>query len=142
MPVASHNGLSRFLDLDPARRRLLVEAVLTLTGTSFAVFALPFRTAIRLGATAAGEGGTHPSDIVWAIEAAARRLPWRTVCLQKGIAAQRMARRRGHDARLHYGIGKSEDREALQAHVWVTIGGQPLIGGEEAAKFASVAVFP
>lgn len=44
-------------------------------------------------------------------------VPWRTVCLRKGLALQWMLRRRGIDARLHYGIGK-DDVGALCAHLW------------------------
>jgi hypothetical protein len=80
--------------------------------------------------------------VVSAIETAARRLPWRVVCIQKGIAAQRMLRRRGLDAVLHYGIGNDRDRDRLDAHVWVSVDGAPVIGGEEARAFAPVAAFP
>ena len=80
-------------------------------------------------------------DACWAVEAAARRVPWRTVCFQKGLALHWMLRRRGVDARLHYGIGHDETGE-LEAHVWVAAGGTVLIGGLEAPRFNLVATFP
>jgi hypothetical protein len=141
VPIASPHDLSRFLDLDAGRRRLIVEAVLTLTATSLAVTFLPFRNAIRFGSVELGKVGASARDVAWAVEAAARRLPWRIVCLQKGLAAQRMVRRNGHEAHLHYGLRKAEAEGELQAHVWVTVDGQPFIGGAEARDFAPVAVY-
>lgn len=77
----------------------------------------------------------------WAVQAAARRAPFRAVCLQQGLAAQAMLRRRGVPAVLHYGAAPHPEK-GLQAHVWVTAGGLPVIGVEEAAGFAEVARFP
>lgn len=78
--------------------------------------------------------------IVRAVEAAARRLPVRAVCLQKGVALQRMCRRRGIDARLHYGV--SADGKAVLAHVWVSVDDEIVMGGANAATFAKVATWP
>ena len=138
------NALSRFQRLGPERRLLLVEAAATLVAVSAALRLLPFSKTIRLGAgTVANNRAARcvPGDVVWAIEAAARRLPWRAVCIDKGIAAQRMLRRRGMDATLHYGIGTHADEGDLKAHVWVTLDGIAVIGGAEAADFAEVSAF-
>jgi hypothetical protein len=77
----------------------------------------------------------------WAVLASARRVPWRTVCFQNGMAAQIMLRRRGINSILHYGVAKDTE-EGLKAHVWVTVDGLALIGGEEAEGFACLASFP
>jgi hypothetical protein len=138
------NALSRFQQLDRGRRRLLVEAAVSLAAVSAALRLLPFRRAIRLGAGTVDNNRVErcqPDDVVWAIEAAARRLPWRTVCIDKGIAAQRMLRRRGLDATLHYGVGTHAEEGDLKAHVWVTLDGAAVIGGSEAADFAEVSAF-
>jgi hypothetical protein len=89
------------------------------------------------------EGGTAEdlSNVRWAIDAATRRLPWNPVCFQRGLAAQWMLRRRGVDARLHYGL-TNDDRAALRAHVWVEVLGETLVGGEEAGEYVRVATFP
>ena len=63
------------------------------------------------------------------------------MCIQQGLALQWMLRRRGVDARLHYGIAKDE-RGELQAHVWVAAGGEVVIGGAEAPQFKCVATYP
>ena len=85
--------------------------------------------------------GDIAEEVRWAVEAAARNVPWRAMCIQKGLALQWMLRRRGIDARLHYGIARDEVGE-LQAHVWVAAGNSVVIGGAEAPRFKCVATFP
>jgi hypothetical protein len=144
MPPKRPSLLQRLSDLGSQRRRLLAEAVVTLSLVSAGLRLLPFRRAIELGDVRArpvpGSGGID--DVVWAIEAAAWRLPWRAVCLHKGLTAQRMLRRRGIDALLDYGIRTDGVEQVLEAHVWVTVDGQAIIGGEEAEGFARVARYP
>jgi hypothetical protein len=125
---------------------LVVEASLALAAAAAVVHLVPFRRAIRFGSGALPVVGAEPAvDILRrierSVEQAAARVPWRTVCLQKGLALQWMLRRRGVDARLHYGIGKDETG-ALCAHVWVSAGQTMLIGGEQAPQFRTVAIYP
>ena len=122
---------------------MLLNAVLSLGATSLVVAMLPFRIAIRFGCVPVrSKARGAPEDVIWAIEAAARLVPWRTVCIQKGLAAQRMLRAGGANAVLHYGARHHQEDGKLEAHVWVTVGGNPVIGGEEAAGFAPVATYP
>jgi len=135
--------LMRFYRLSRQRRATLLRAVLTLTAASAAVAILPFRTAIRFGSIGLKRGpDLTVEDCVWAIEAASRRLPWQTMCIQKGLAAQRLLRGRGVNAVLHYGARRTVGPAQLEAHVWVSIDDNTIIGGEEAPGFAEVAVFP
>jgi hypothetical protein len=53
-----------------------------------------------------------------------------------------MLRKRGIDARLHYGARTVPHSGELEAHVWVTVGREAVIGGAEAANFAEVAGYP
>ena len=139
----SAGPFARLRRLGSERRRLLVQAALLLTGASIAVAALPFRAAIRFGAVRdSGRRRGTPEDAVWAVEAASRLLPWRTMCIEKGLAVQRLLRSGGVDAVLHYGARHSPETGKLEAHVWVTAGGEPIIGGVEAPHFAEVASFP
>jgi hypothetical protein len=139
----------------PLRRRarrgagdllLLAEGLATLAGASVAIRLLPFR---RLAA-AASRGAASPgpaSDearmrkLRWAVEAWGRRVPWRAVCFQRGLAFHVMLRRRGIDSRLHYGVSPAGET-GLSAHVWVSVGGRTWLGGEEAPRFALLATFP
>lgn len=130
--------------LGPANRRLLAEALPALALASLAVRLAPFR---RVAAWASGgRGGVELDDAMlrkarWAVEAWARRVPWRTVCFQKGLALHWMLRRRGVASVLHYGVAQ-EAATGLRAHVWVCVAGRPVIGGEEAEGFACLATFP
>ena len=128
----------------PARHRiLLVQVAANLALVSAALALLPFKRAIRLGAVRSRPGLTgEAEDVIWAVEAVAKRAPWRTVCIHKGITAQRLLRRRGLDAKLHYGIGHGHGGDGLAAHVWVSLEDISLIGGEEAGTFATVGTFP
>ena len=138
----SANPLATYQRLSKARRRLLPRALITLAAASAAVALLPFRRAIRFGCAEGGRTEVSADDVVWAVETISRRMPWRTVCLQKGLAVQYMLRSAGIDARLHYGARHDPASRDLEAHVWVTVGGRAVIGGEGAGGFAAVATFP
>ena len=142
MPMTKAGSLVRLSRLRGDRRRLLARAAFWLTLASAAVAFLPFRSAIRLGLAPIGtRGSAEPEEVAWAIEAAARRLPWRTACIEKGLVAQRMLRAAGVGAMLHYGARHGLAGK-LEAHVWVTVDGRPIIGGEEAVGFGPVATYP
>jgi hypothetical protein len=141
-PTAIH----RWSRLDRSKRILLVEAIGAVCVASLAVKLLPFKMAIRLGSRASVPACSTSradvlSDVRWAIDAATRNLPWNAVCIHRGLATQRMLRRRGIDARLHYGLAK-DDEKALRAHVWVDALGETLVGGDEAGDYVRVATFP
>jgi hypothetical protein len=125
---------------------LAAEALALLVWASLAIKLLPFRKvaaaaskmpARRTGGPAEG----LPKRIRWAVDAWGRRVPWRSVCFQRGLAAHRMLRRRGYGSILHYGVAQGEEK-GLSAHVWVSLDGQPVIGGEEAPNFTCLATFP
>ncbi len=135
--------LTRFRRLPRERRRALLGAFVVLAAASFAIAFLPFRTAIGFGSIPLRRRSeTKSDDCVWAVETAARRMPWRTACIQKGIAVQRLLRSGGVDAVLHYGARYGGESEPLEAHVWVSVEGTGIIGHEEAPGFAEIAVFP
>jgi hypothetical protein len=77
--------------------------------------------------------------IGWAVRAAAARAPWRAMCLERGLAAHFMLRRRGRASILYYGARAAG---GLDAHVWVRLGDADVVGGEEAAAYAVLATFP
>jgi hypothetical protein len=77
----------------------------------------------------------------WAVTALGRRLPWKIVCFQKGLALHRLLRKRGIATRLHYGVAQV-GQGPLKAHVWVTHDGVAVIGGAEAEGYTCLATFP
>lgn len=121
------------------------ETFLVLNAVCLAVRLLPFRHAIRLGSRKI----FHPRSFI--DERVLRRsvglvnrwsdlLPWRSVCIQRGLALQWLLRSRGIDARLHYGARILQQR-GLQAHVWVCVADRIVIG-ETVDDFKCLAVFP
>jgi hypothetical protein len=125
---------------------LLVECGFALLAASVAIRVVPFRFLVRTIASGrerlVDERAQQEIDRVrWAVEGAARRLPWRIVCFQKGLAVQRLLARRGIPSNLHYGVAHEEHGE-LKAHVWVTHRDRYVIGGEEAGRFARLATYP
>jgi hypothetical protein len=64
------------------------------------------------------------------------------MCIEKGLAAQRLIRGSGADAILQYGARHHPDSGRLEAHVWVTVDGRAVIGGREAECFAAIATYP
>ncbi len=144
--MALFNAIPGTGRLHVKRRLIALEALLTIGVAWAALKLLPFRRAIRLGAVALpSKPPPDPARIVTmcaaAVHSASRFLPMRAVCIHQGLGLQRMLRRRGVDALLHYGIANDDDN-ALRAHVWVEAGGDTVIGGSEAAEFTRVATFP
>lgn len=78
--------------------------------------------------------------VVRAVQAWARRLPWRTLCFEQGLCAHWMLRRRGIESTLCYGAATIDGQ--LTAHVWVRSGNIDVIGCENAADYALLAEFP
>jgi hypothetical protein len=150
MTVAANPAslMRKFWRLPWRDRLLLLEALLCLAFAAVAVAALPFRHVARWASLPARE--TVPSEaaraatierVRWAVTACGRRVPWRALCFEQGLAAQFMLRRRGIPAILHYGAAHDEER-GLAAHVWVKDGDVDVTGGEVAARFALLATFP
>ena len=141
-------SLATFRRLTWKRRLLLLEALLFLSLSSLAVKWLPFRLVMKLAERVpslrrppAGDAEPIVSDIRWAVEAWAARLPWRTVCFQIGLAVHLMLRLRGLPAVLHYGVRQNPEK-GLQAHVWITRSGHPVVGVDEAAGFRCLLSVP
>jgi hypothetical protein len=119
------------------------EAAMALTLASLAVRLLPFRWLVRtMGRRDPVRRGAFrdTGSVRRAVHRASRRLPWRTVCIQQGLAAHWMLRRRGMPAKLHYGIRNGVER--LSAHVWVTVEGAAVVGEEHEDPHAPVVCFP
>jgi hypothetical protein len=133
----------------PARRTLadwllLAEALAALALASLAIALLPFR---RVAAAASARGRREPRAepetvrrVRGAVQGWARRVPWKAVCFQRGLALHWMLRRRGIRSVLLYGARQRGD--GLAAHVWVDVDGVTVIGGEEAPDFTCLARFP
>lgn len=146
--MSAVRSLARLWRLGAGDKLMLAEAFFTLAIASAAIRLLRFRTVVgvlasrRLAATAAADPDERTTRRArWAVQAWARRVPWRTVCFQKGLALHIMLRRRGIASVLHYGV-RTEAGKGVAAHVWVTENGRAVIGGEEAPGFTCLATYP
>ena len=132
----------RFARAVPARRVLLAEAAWNLMLARAVIRWRPFRHAIGFGAIPLGfRRAINSGAFVSAVETVAARAPWRSVCFDQSLAVQRALRRRGQDARLHYGL-TAPNEGPLEAHVWIVLDGRTILGGEHAGAHQPVAVFP
>ncbi|HEX8527502.1 lasso peptide biosynthesis B2 protein [Allosphingosinicella sp.] len=134
--------IARFARLSWRDRMLLAEALATLAAASLAIRVLPFRSIAAFAARPPRrQGEADVARLRWAVQACRRRVRWRAVCFQSGLALHAMLRRRGVPSVLHYGIAKESDAE-IKAHVWLSVGGEVVLGGAEATGYACVASFP
>lgn len=138
--------LFRFLRLPPADRRLLLEAVGALVWAGMTLRLLPFaRLSRKLGRHMAESPPEElpvqtakAAKVRWAVELAARVLPWKPVCLPQAFAATRMLRRRGIASTFYLGIDPAADYDA---HAWVRVGGEIVTGGPSPERFSVVSSF-
>lgn len=76
-----------------------------------------------------GGSGFDIETALWAIDTAARHVPWRADCMIRSLAAARWLARHGYAPRFHLGVLKS-DAEEIRAHAWLTLDGRVIVGGD------------
>ena len=119
------------------------EAMAGILVASAVVRAIPFRRVMRwtrLPHERRPADTQSIAEIRRAIQAAARRVPWRALCFEQGLTAAWMLRRRGFAADVHYGAATIAGE--LKAHVWVRSGGLDVVGCENSNEYALLARFP
>jgi hypothetical protein len=144
--------------LPASDRRLLTEAAALLFLVSLGASTLPFPTLRRLlhlyGRSRRGQADElsrlEIRRIVWAVTAAARRLPLRSTCLVEALAAEAMLARRGCACDLRFGVRTTDEvyqgsspasRAAagrLTAHAWIEHRGVVILGQLESLNDYSV----
>jgi Transglutaminase-like superfamily len=132
----------RFLLLPGREKLLLLQAALLLSTTRTALALLPFQTVRRSLSRLARPKHTLPpqqSDvnrIVWATEAAVRRLPWIGTCLTQALTAHVLLGRIGYDTNLRIGVTRDDAGEFV-AHAWLEKDDEVVIGelGEELQRY-------
>lgn len=149
MRRASSGSLRKALrtlrSLSSADRGLLAEATLRLAVARLAIVLLPFRVISRHLGVHMEEAADDVTDgallrrISWAIGAVSRRAPWRCKCLEQGIAAKMMLRRRRVASTLYLGVARSESQ--VEAHAWVRSGTFIVTGGPGHERFSVVSTF-
>lgn len=128
----------------PAPPWLLAEAGAAVLAASVAIRLAPFRSlAEHLSRGGKNEPQADKETVYWlrrAVLAWARRLPWRTLCFEQGLAAYWLLRRRSLKATLHYGAATIDGD--VKAHVWLTSGRTEVIGCENKEDYGLLARFP
>lgn len=131
------------------RRRDELEATVLLTLARLAIRTVPFRwlerwlerpmCAPELRGAARRQARRDVRAAIWA---ASRRLPGRTVCFPRAVAAQAMLRRRGVGVVVYYGAASVSPSGRLRAHVWVKDGRTPVIGVRASSGYPALASYP
>jgi len=132
--------------LSGSERRLLEASVLLVAAVRLLLWLLPSRLTLSVARSLVmvpeRPSTARPSleRIIWAIDAASRRIPQAT-CLTQAIAAQLLLRRYGYGARLCLGVA-ADGHGGFRAHAWVERDGTILIGGEESRGLSRLTLPP
>jgi hypothetical protein len=128
----------RFRHLDPAERRLALEAALFTVAVRVALSALSLRTVrgllSHIPAVARPVSGDAASSIARAVARARAAVPDVT-CLVRALVVQALLVRRGHAAHLRLGFVRSEEG-VLSGHAWVESEGRIFDDTGEASAYA------
>jgi hypothetical protein len=137
----------RVLRLPAPERRRRIEAAFELTRASLELWLLPPASAVKLlgvpgpvraEAQVADERMDEAVRTGRAVGRVAARLPWHPTCLRQAVAAQRMLRRRGIACTLHLGVTSARVGEA---HAWVSVAGEPVVGRAGVERHVPLAAF-
>jgi hypothetical protein len=76
-------------------------------------------------------------EIAAVINGLSSRTIWTSTCLIKVLAAHKMLERRGISHLLHFGVKRSSDNK-MEAHAWLSVSEEVLIGGENLEEFMEI----
>lgn len=130
------------------QRQLVVEAGVLLIAAKLALLVVPFkRLAPSLGKSVAVTTPSIGHDdeetaqaVAWAVESAARRLPWHSSCFARAIVGKRMLDLRRIPAMLYLGVRKDESGK-LHAHAWLESRGVCVTGALAQEAYSPIARF-
>jgi hypothetical protein len=133
----------RFCHLDPAERRLVLEAALFTVAARVALSALSLRTVrgllARIPAVARPLPAERAENIARAVTRARAVVPG-APCLVRALVVQALLVRRGHPAHLRLGFVRSEGG-VLSGHAWVESEGRVFDDTGEASCYTPVQGF-
>ena len=72
----------------------------------------------------------------------ARRLPFEAQCLPRTMAAQWMLLRRSVPSRVVFGARRAAPDRPNHYHAWLTVDGEPVVGGRQAETYTPLPFFP
>jgi hypothetical protein len=146
------SALTRFLAVEPRRKGDLWRALWALTRAKLQLKAGNSKATMS-GLTRLGglPGLPEPTsaqaarvrELVWAVRAVGRRVPWSSVCLDQALALQQMMRSIPGAIVLgahHRDCHEQEQRRVLAAHAWVVCGSEIVLGAAGHEDFAVLGV--
>jgi hypothetical protein len=68
-------------------------------------------------------------------------VPWESKCLVQAVVAKIMLKNRGVGSTLYLGVRKADDGSSLEAHAWLDVCDQTILGGEVADQFTKVSSY-
>ncbi|MEM6479190.1 MAG: lasso peptide biosynthesis B2 protein [Pseudomonadota bacterium] len=139
----------KFLRLPRQRRAVLAEAAYALTWSQVQLKARPFREVAKAmgretGAYAQeGDAATldEARELARAVKTAARALPTGALCLAKALALRKMLDRRGIPTACVIGVRASASPDDLDAHAWVEVAGEIIIGGARSRGYSRLVTY-
>ena len=138
----------RFLALPHRERWLALKAWLLLAGVRASLgFGLYRRTSRLLGwlhrrpVDRLVREGIPPARVARLLAAASHAVPSGRHCLSRAMALETLLRRRGHPARIEFGVDRTASG-GLEAHAWVVCGQEILIGGPGVTRFTPMSPAP
>lgn len=127
-------GIRTVFHLSAGEWAFLLIAFPVVAAVRVALWALPSRAILRavrrLERRPISEGSKlrpPARTIVWAVEAASRRVP-RATCLTQALSAKLLLRAAGQNAQLRLGVARNPDG-SFRAHAWLEHAGRPILGG-------------
>jgi hypothetical protein len=132
--------LAKFVRLSTAEQFLLLRTVFLVAALRTGLWVLPFRVVQRFTFKTRKKRPTPYSveQIIWAVRATSRHVP-RATCLTQAMAAQTLLLRAGYNPKVKIGVAKN-DKKLFEAHAWLVLGDQVLIGGTEVERYTALTV--
>ena len=132
--------LRKFFLLEPADRRLLVQAAVLLAAVRLGLFWLSFQTLCRflvylkrIFPASTQSNASFPNKVFWSVATAGQYIPHAT-CLSQALVARTLLERRGIPCRLYIGVAKDKIG-GLEAHAWVESQNQVFLGKVEPLSY-------
>lgn len=123
-------GFRTFIRLSSRRKALVLRTVILVAVIRAALFLIPFRriqvlvnSSRRLPFSVPRE--TPVAYLVWAVQAASKRIPAAS-CLTQSLALKFLMERSGRSSQIHIGVAK-DTISGFRAHAWVEYEGVSLL---------------
>jgi hypothetical protein len=137
---------NRFLNLSTDEQVFLLRAVLLVGLVRLGLWLLPLRTLQHaLGSLfkrekTPGKQQLPVERISWAVQVAGSIVP-RSTCLVQALAVQALLASGGQASTLCIGVAKDAD-SSIEAHAWVEMDGQVIIGATEPGRYTRLMTVP